>query len=73
MEIREDEYLQSMLNIKSFEVASVLKELGKPIKMNQSLSWVHSCCFFCFFIFTIASFVDDNIKHFSSSGPWRTR
>lgn len=38
MEIREDQYLQSMLDIKAFEVTSVLQELGKPINTNISLS-----------------------------------
>lgn len=38
MVIREDEYLQSMLDIKAFEVVNVLQELGKPINRNISLS-----------------------------------
>ncbi|XP_025424272.1 neprilysin-like isoform X2 [Sipha flava] len=38
IEIREDEYLQSMLDVKTFEVASVLQEWGKPIVTNHSLS-----------------------------------
>lgn len=38
MDFRENEYIQSMLDVKAFEVTTVLRELGKPIDTNQSLS-----------------------------------